>query len=117
CLREHDPAPRCSLLFPCRDVKLLNRNEIWRRRVEVESTIRPAKGRIADFEGREGHRTPFAPAFRIALPPRTHLRGQIRLAIFTPLAVAMRRTFLDKRESQTRVTSNPSACVLFNAAA
>jgi hypothetical protein len=33
---------------------------IWRRRVEVESTIRPAKGRIAGFEGREGHRTPFA---------------------------------------------------------
>jgi hypothetical protein len=28
--------------------------------VEVESTIRPAKGRIAGFEGREGHRTPFA---------------------------------------------------------
>lgn len=34
---------------------------MWRRRVEVESTIRPAKGRIAGFEGREGHRTPFAP--------------------------------------------------------
>ena len=33
----------------------------WRGRVEVESTIRPAKGRIAGFEGREGHRTPFAP--------------------------------------------------------
>jgi Phage integrase family len=32
----------------------------WRRRVEVESTIPPAKGRIAGFEGREGHRTPFA---------------------------------------------------------
>ncbi len=31
---------------------------IWRRRVEVESTIRPAKGRIAGFEGREGHRNP-----------------------------------------------------------
>jgi hypothetical protein len=28
--------------------------------VEVESTIRPAKDRIAGFEGREGHRTPFA---------------------------------------------------------
>ncbi len=28
--------------------------------MEVESTIRPAKGRIAGFEGREGHRTPFA---------------------------------------------------------
>jgi hypothetical protein len=28
--------------------------------VEVESTIRLAKSRIAGFEGREGHRTPFA---------------------------------------------------------
>jgi hypothetical protein len=28
--------------------------------VEVESTIRPAKGRIAGFEGREDHRTLFA---------------------------------------------------------
>jgi hypothetical protein len=29
--------------------------------VEVESTIRLAESRIAGFEGREGHRTPFAP--------------------------------------------------------
>jgi hypothetical protein len=34
---------------------------IWRRRVEVESTTRSAKERVAGFEGREGHRTPFAP--------------------------------------------------------
>jgi hypothetical protein len=33
---------------------------LWRRRVEVESTIRPAKDRIAGFEGRESHRTLFA---------------------------------------------------------
>src|SRR5215469_18748537 len=37
------------------------RMTIWRRRVEVESTIPPAKGGIAGFEGWEGHRTPFAP--------------------------------------------------------
>jgi hypothetical protein len=61
----------CSLLFPCDEVKPLNRNEIWRRRVEVESTIRPAKGRIAGFEGREGHRTPFASTSRIASLQRT----------------------------------------------
>jgi hypothetical protein len=30
--------------------------------VGVEPTIRPAKGRIAGFEGREDHRTPFASA-------------------------------------------------------
>jgi hypothetical protein len=44
----------------------LNRNEIWRRRVEVESTTRSAKDRVAGFEGREGHRTPFAPVATIA---------------------------------------------------
>jgi hypothetical protein len=38
----------------------INTGDLWRRRVEVESTIRPAKDRIAGFEGREGHRTPFA---------------------------------------------------------
>src|SRR5215813_2935445 len=34
----------------------------WRKRVGVEPTIRPAKDRIAGFEGREGHRTNFASA-------------------------------------------------------
>ena len=34
----------------------------WRKRVGVEPTIRAAKDRIAGFEGREGHRTPFASA-------------------------------------------------------
>ena len=38
-----------------------NIEEKWRRRVEVESTTRSAKERVAGFEGREGHRTPFAP--------------------------------------------------------
>ena len=33
---------------------------MWRKRVGVEPTIRPARGRIAGFEGREGHRTKFA---------------------------------------------------------
>jgi len=33
----------------------------WRERVEVESTTHSAKERVAGFEGREGHRTPFAP--------------------------------------------------------
>src|SRR6267143_3150653 len=32
----------------------------WRKRVGVEPTIRPAKDRIASFEGRESHRTLFA---------------------------------------------------------
>src|ERR1700730_9596585 len=46
--------PRVGQAFPrCEDT-------FWRRRVEVESTIRLAKSRIAGFEGREGHRTPFA---------------------------------------------------------
>ena len=39
----------------------INTGYLWRRRVEVESTTRSAKERVAGFEGREGHRTPFAP--------------------------------------------------------
>jgi hypothetical protein len=38
----------------------------WRRRVEVESTTRSAKERVAGFEGREGHRTPFAPVATVS---------------------------------------------------
>jgi len=59
-------------------------SSIWRGRVEVESTIRPAKGRIAGFEGREGHRTPFAPAVRISLPPKTHRTMRISTAETVP---------------------------------
>src|SRR5208337_2905821 len=51
----------CPLMPPRMLVKWHPHKTLWRRRVEVESTIRPAKGRIAGFEGREGHRTPFAP--------------------------------------------------------
>src|ERR1700681_1507055 len=39
--------------------------QIWRKRVGVEPTIRPAKDRIAGFEGRESHRTLFASASSI----------------------------------------------------
>ena len=45
---------------------LLKMGTMWRRRVEVESTIRPAKDRIAGFEGRGSHRTPFASGGSIA---------------------------------------------------
>jgi hypothetical protein len=38
---------------------------LWRKRVGVEPTIRPAKGRITGFEGRERHRTLFASASSI----------------------------------------------------
>src|SRR6266849_1001812 len=48
---------------------------MWRRRVEVESTIRPAKGRIAGFEGRGSHRTPFASAGSIAGEEKRFRRG------------------------------------------
>jgi hypothetical protein len=40
-------------------------NEMWRRRVGVEPTIRSAKGRIGGFEGRDSHRTIFASAWII----------------------------------------------------
>jgi hypothetical protein len=41
-------------------------SQIWRKRVGVEPTIRPAKDRIAGFEGRGSHRTPFASGGSIA---------------------------------------------------
>ena len=46
--------------------KALESSSSWRKRVGVEPTIRPAKGRITGFEGRESHRTLFASAPRIA---------------------------------------------------
>src|SRR5216684_6712985 len=45
----------------------------WRKRVGVEPTIRPAKDRIAGFEGRGDHRTPFASAVRKTLRLRSLL--------------------------------------------
>ena len=54
---------RASLAAVCslglRSVMGINPDS-WRKRVGVEPTIRPAKGWIAGFEGREGHRTFFA---------------------------------------------------------
>ena len=41
-------------------LNLLEKQVAWRKRVSVELTNRLAKSRIAGFEGREGHRTPFA---------------------------------------------------------
>src|ERR1700682_5915369 len=39
--------------------------KLWRKRVGVEPTIRPAKDRITGFEGRESHRPLFASASSI----------------------------------------------------
>jgi hypothetical protein len=52
----------CHLVF----FHFLQTKEIWRKRVGVEPTIRPAKDRIAGFEGREGHRTNFASGMSIS---------------------------------------------------
>jgi hypothetical protein len=41
--------------------------------VEVESTTRSAKERVAGFEGREGHRTPFASV--LMLQELVHVRN------------------------------------------
>jgi hypothetical protein len=66
------PFGRCGrvkvrYVYPTRQGKIaktpINIEDLWRRRVGVEPTIRPAKDRIAGFEGREGHRTLFASAF------------------------------------------------------
>jgi hypothetical protein len=73
--------------------------ELWRKRVGVEPTILPAKGRIAGFEGREDHRTPCASAGvrnRIIAPVencnrerRVALMGRSRLS---PSTVALSGT-------------------------
>ena len=47
--------------------KAIESSSIWRKRVGVEPTIRPAKDRIAGFEDREGHRTPFASGISIGV--------------------------------------------------
>jgi hypothetical protein len=52
--------------FENKEIHRTSPTEHWRRRVEVESTIRPAKDRIAGFEGRGDHRTPFASGRSIA---------------------------------------------------
>ena len=73
----------CSLVFPRPEVKCLRRNEIWRKRVGVEPTIRPAKDRIAGFEGREDHRTPFASIVSIGVR-----RGRFQLWLPRPSFVS-----------------------------
>ena len=50
----------------------------WRKRVGVEPTIRPAKDRIAGFEGRERHRTFFASANSIVSGLQTLKERQAR---------------------------------------
>src|SRR5260370_30673898 len=61
------------LLLPfaaSRSAKLLKKGKMWRKRVGVEPTIHPAKGRIAGFEDREDHRTPCASVAIIGVPRR-----------------------------------------------
>ena len=78
----------------------------WRRRVEVESTIRSAKGRIAGFEGREGHRTPFAPAVCNAFS----VQGLLKVCNFGTLNGAMSgsRPFIHTVCTIRAVTRQPS---------
>jgi hypothetical protein len=53
----------------------INIGDLWRGRMEVESTTRSAKERVAGFEGREGHRTPFAPVSIIPLNYGLYLKA------------------------------------------
>ena len=57
--------------------KAVESSRLWRKRVRVELTTRLAKSRIAGFEGREGHRTPFASA--MILQDLVHRRKRLRL--------------------------------------
>jgi hypothetical protein len=66
-VKHRSHVPLCS---PC-GRKCLGRKKLWRKRVGVEPTIRPAKDRITGFEGRERHRTLFASDARIPSQQRT----------------------------------------------
>jgi hypothetical protein len=59
--REQKECPPAlfSPLTGCKGNRIIG---LWRKRVRVELTTRLAESRIAGFEGREGHRTPFASA-------------------------------------------------------
>src|SRR6267142_52873 len=59
--------PPFSVVIP---IRVVDSTRLWRKRVGVEPTIRPAKGRIAGFEGRAGHRTNFASRESIANQPK-----------------------------------------------
>src|SRR5229473_4612157 len=56
---EQNPRLRCHIWVRT-PTKAIESSSIWRKRVGVEPTIRPAKDRITGFEGRESHRTLFA---------------------------------------------------------
>ena len=51
--------------------------------MRVELTTRLAKSRIAGFEGREGHRTPFASAVCKSMIPK-HFQLMLALAEIIP---------------------------------
>ena len=61
-----DTPLRGSRIGQAFDATAAKYGELWRKRVGVEPTIRPAKDRIAGFEGRGSHRTPFASGESIA---------------------------------------------------
>src|SRR6266852_3918610 len=62
---EQNPRLRCHIWVRT-PTKAIESSSIWRKRVGVDPTIRPAKDRITGFEGRESHRTLFASGNSIA---------------------------------------------------
>jgi hypothetical protein len=81
CARHPSKSARCNgsgfnwNMFHLRNTnesQVTDNKRSWRERVEVESTTRSAKDRVAGFEGREGHRTPFAPVARIPSQQRSY---------------------------------------------
>ena len=70
----------------------------WRKRVGVEPTTRLAKSRIAGFEGRGDHRTPFAP---VLLYPTNNTTvyvtsgARLRAALFLSVSIVVSVRFRD----------------------
>ena len=88
--------------------------------MEVESTIPPAKGRIAGFEGREGHRTPFASTVIIHSncsvfagldhPDCRHLSPTPRNPEAAPLSGGVAgRTFASKKNRARRIATRSAS--------
>src|SRR5215472_16913327 len=91
--------------------KAVESSSSWRKRVGVEPTIRPAKDRIAGFEGRGDHRTPFASVFA-SLSEHNHLlnplsRERLRNGLRCYCGAIRRRDLGDRlvqvRDAEVRV--------------
>jgi hypothetical protein len=86
---------------------------LWRKRVGVEPTIHPAKGRIAGFEDREDHRTPCASVYRQPVASRGIIpRGRTCDRWLAQRGTLHLQPYVDVVWSQPEI-GNDSSCLQF----